>query len=532
MNDKNPNLLPSMVFLAFFLLGSTAPVEAAPASCDALDRADFSTITDAPTQITQVTLVPEEGGLPAYCRVKGYVGRSVGMEMALPLSSWNGKFLQVGCGGFCGEIHLQSCNPALRRGYACLATDMGHKSTMADSLWSYNNLPAKIDHAYRATHVATLAGKAIAESFYKTAPRRSYFMGCSTGGRQALVEAQRFPTDYDGIVAGAPSISVSSVGIGMLWSFQALTDQNRLPLLSRGDLQLAHQAALDQCDELGDGIRDGIIGDPFSCKLDLSRLACNGARNSRCLTQKQIDALSKAYAGPVTSTGKPLTAGGALPGSELNMISSDSSPKNVAALYNFIAHIFRYNVFDNDPGPAWQFNDFDYDRDHKRMGAMEILYGAANPDMREFKAAGGKIIAYVGLNDHMQARMVTDYYRVAEKAMGGRTSTQDFFRLFAVPGMDHCSGGDGASAVDYLSYLEAWVERGQAPDQVLAAHVTNPDSEARGSLEFPLPAEQVDFTRPIYPYPVVTRYKGSGDSNDADSFGPAGIFGKSEKTSD
>lgn len=491
------------------------------AQCNALQIADFHSIPDAPTQITEAKLIESKDDVPSYCQVQGYVAPQVGFEIRLPTSHWNGKFLKVGCGGTCGELSSQRvfCDMPLQKGYACLVSDMGHKGSHA--LWAYNNLQAEIDFAYRATHVATLAGKAIAARYYRAAPWRSYFMGCSTGGRQGLAEAQRFPWDFDGILVGGPGINETGYYLDMLWNAQALIGDDDKPLLGVPDVKLTHEATLSACD-MDDGIKDGIIGNPSACGFDAASLVCRPGQNEACLTMAQVNAVKKIYSGPFTSDGRSIAPGGASPGSELNWIGPFVSSGGAVPYYTpqSVADLMRYLGFLPDPGTGFKPADFDFDRDYKRFGMMESLYGATNPDLRKFKAAGGKLIAYQGWADALALPLETiDYYDTVVKTMGGRASTEKFFRLFMLPGVNHCSGGVGADAVDFLDALEAWVEHGRAPDRLLSAHIKErPAGSGYPYRPFPADSAQAGFTRPVYPYPRRAIYRGRGDPNDAANF--------------
>jgi feruloyl esterase len=407
---------------------------------------------------------------------------------------------------------------------------MGHQSTDGDAIWAYNNPQAEIDHGYRAGHVAALAGKAIVERYYGQNPRKSYFIGCSTGGRQAMMEAQRFPWDFDGIVAGAPSLSLTGVHMNLLWANRALIGETGEPVLKRADIDLLHKAVVAKCD-LNDGIKDGLIGDPRACAFDPAVLRCTTARTSDCLSAKQIEAVKRIYSGPVTSKGEPIYVGGAFVGSEQTWLDwfKGGPASRPGGIYNFVREEFRYSAFDPNAGPGWKPEDFDFDRDYKRLGVAEGLSSAVNPDLRRFKAAGGKLLAYMGWTDITGMSAVADYYETAEKTSGGRAATQSFFRLFAIPGMDHCTGGEGAFAVDYLGYLETWVEKGQPPEKLISAHVEihdlrpdNPDysQELMRRSEFPLDPATIEFSRPVYPYPTIAKYLGRGDPGNAASFGP------------
>jgi Tannase and feruloyl esterase len=488
---------------------------AATTMCEQMATIDFSDIQDAPVQVIASTPVQATKEAPSYCDVEGYVLPQVGFEIELPSSQWNGKFMEVGCAGTCGKVWLAWCAGPLRKGYACVGSDMGHKGTSTDGLWAYNNVQAELDWAYRATHVVALAGKAIAERYYGQAPNKSYFLGCSTGGRQGLIEAQRFPWDFDGIVAGAPAIDSPGGRMRQLWDLHALLDRSRNPILDSATLRLLHDAALAACD-MDDGIQDGIISNPKSCRFDPSKLACNGKNASKCLTDVQVQAAKAVYAGPTTSHGVKIYAGGLEPGSELEWADL------VDSFGSRIADFFKYMGFIPPPGPSWSRSEFDFDRDYKRLDLMNALYSAANPDLRRFKAAGGKMIVYHGWADKAVApKESVDYFETVERTMGGSALTRDFFRLFMVPGMSHCTGGAGAFAVDYLSYLEKWVERGEAPERMTGAHVDDINWGEAFGLQFPLaPTNKVSFTRALYPYPMVARYKGSGDPTDYKNFKP------------
>jgi hypothetical protein len=496
-----------------------APSKAATElTCKALMEINFSTIPDAPTQLTDAQVVSAYDSKPAYCRVQGYVSPQVGLEIRLPVSDWNGKFLEVGCGGFCGGTNdfIVLCDNPLQKGYACLITDMGHKSTMLDGKWAYNNLQAQIDYGFRSTHVAALGGKAITEHYFGTAPVNSYYLGCSCGGRQGLVEAQQFPWDFDGIIVGAPPINFAEVFMDMLWKSRAVTGSEGQPLFSPADITRVHQAVLAKCD-MNDGVTDGLIGDPRKCKFDPSELICKTGAQAGCLSRPQVDALKKVYAGPMTSKGELIFRGGMTPGSETSAsgIADYQIDRSVAFSRNF----FQYMGFMPAPGPGWKSRDFDFDHDYKRLGMLDSLYPSTNPDLRKFKEAGGKLILWQGWDDGAIPPVNTiDYYETVERTMGGRQATRDFFRLFMVPGMDHCWLGEGAWMIDYLNYLETWVEKGRAPDVMIGVH---PEATSKPLINFPIDRANIGFTRPIYPYPAQAVYKGTGNPNDAENFEPA-----------
>ncbi|MGB7601136.1 MAG: tannase/feruloyl esterase family alpha/beta hydrolase, partial [Candidatus Sulfotelmatobacter sp.] len=416
--------------------------------------------------------------------------------------------------------------------------DGGHSSRAGDSnsnaLWGYNDLQTVFDFGVRAPHVAALAGKAITERFYGKPPAESYFAGCSSGGQQALSEAERFPWDFNGILSGAPSPTFSGPMMYFLWGGRALAGK-----VTQGDLRLVHEHALAMCDR-DDGVKDGVIGDPLHCNVHLPDLLCKGAyKEGKCLTAEKIEEVRKVYSGPTTSKGVKIYTGGPLPGSELNWINDgrsgrfDAYVNDAGKVAGWSGEYFRYIGFMPAPGPSWKAADFDFDRDYKRFGMAEELMGYAdNPDLRKFKAAGGKMILYQGGADQSDIPTdAIDYYDTAEKTMGGRASTQDFFRLFLIPGMNHCLGGEGAWSIDYLSYLEDWVERGKAPAVMIGSHLDlGPFWRAHSSEpdffeqieRFRKDPRNVKFTRAIYPYPVRAVYRGKGDPNRASNWAPVG----------
>jgi hypothetical protein len=464
--------------------------------CERLTSEDFSQIVDAPTQIVESKRFAPGGDEPGYCQVSGYVSPNVGFLIRLPFENWNGKLLQLGCGGHCGSTaHVRQCDEPLNRGYACIVTDDGHHSTAGQALWAFNNWQAQIDYFVRASHVTALAGKAIVERLYRQGPRKSYFMGCSAGGREAMMQAQRFPWDFDGIIAGAPSLNQTAIRMNILWGVRALHGADGQPLFKQEDVELLHSGVVQACDR-HDGVQDGLIGDPRQCSFDPADLLCRAGRSAKCLTSQQVAAVKRVYEGPTTSQGELVQLPGALRGSEKTWLTWFGRD-----LVEFTQEAFRYYAFHPNPGRTWKAESFDFDRDYRRLGLANGLYAAVNPDLRQFQAAGGKLLSYVGWNDAGGMPLpVIDYYETVEKILGA-AATRDFYRLFVIPGMNHCTGGDGAFVVDYLSYLEAWVEKGQPPDRLLSFH----------------PAA-VEFSRPVYPYPIRTKYRGRGDPRDASSF--------------
>jgi feruloyl esterase len=512
---------------AFAWSTASTPAASETTACSALEKIDFSQTQDAPVQVTSAKMVEASGIGGPFCKVEAYVYPQVGIEIHLPLAKdWNGKLITAGNGGWAGSISSTACDPHRKRGYACVTTDTGHRG--GDGMWAANNLPPQVDFGYRAIHVSTLAAKAVVSRYYSKAAQRAYFMGCSTGGYQGLVAAQRFPWDFDGIIAGAPDMDEADLTMREIWAQRANLDAARKPILDAPARELLHRAALEKCD-MDDGVKDGIIANPVGCSSDPAKLLCNAGQSQQCLTAAQVEAAKRIYDGPPHAEEKSVR--GALAGSELNWdFGTDTG---------YADSLFKEMIYGASPG--WTSSTYDFDRDYKRLG-LAALYTDTNPDLRHFKAAGGKLLVYQGGTDTTEMpTAIVDYYETVEKVMGGAKSTQDFFRLFVIPGMNHCGSGVGAYSIDYLTYLENWVERDRAPDEMIGARVSDayllslplPEglpadasterriAAATRKLQFPLdPKIPLSFTRPMYPYPKFARYA-SGDPNQAASFHPA-----------
>ena len=430
--------------------------------------------------------------MPAHCLVNGRIAPTIGYRMWLPLNTWNGKFAQTGCGGRCGDILDDGCQIVIARGYACLAADLGHKGTFYDDLWAIDNVPGEIDFGFRATHVANITGRAVTEAFYGVKPRLVYYFGASTGGRQGLVEAQRFPADFDAIVAGEPAMgkpgaAQPETGPALRDSVAALNPGGK-PILTPGEVMAIHAAAVARCD-MDDNARDGFISDPRACAFKPADMMCKGAKQPDCLTAEQATAVARVY------------ANGAMPGSEKGWLGAYvGATEGTPGRYLLrLKNPYKYPY-------AWIFND------------------ATNADLRAFKARGGKLILYQGWADEATyPGNPPAYYETVERLMGGHAATQDFFRLFMIPGENHIPQvGGGAETVDYLSYLEAWVERGQAPDVLLAQKLRD-FARFAGPVTYAayLKPENVEFSRPVYPYPMRAQYSGKGPVGNAANWGPA-----------
>jgi feruloyl esterase len=482
-----------------------SPTQAATdavARCSALARGDFAT-GDVPLQPVAARVVPAAGRVGAHCLLQGYVAPNTGIELRLPLVGWNGKFFHAGCTGSCGfdfdSAWGRECDYPLARGYACIISDLGHRGGTSDGLWAWRNLEARVDFGFRATHRATVAGKRLVQAFYGERPAKSYFMGCSTGGRQGLVAAQRFPADFDGIVAGAPVVSEGATSMNFLWNLAALADAERRPRLSEDDLQRIHRAVLAAHDR-DDGRADGILDDPRRVRFDPAVLQCRDGLARDCLSATQVDAVRRVYRGPVDSRGRPTTRGGGpQPGSEPFWTIFLPGPEGRAPSEQSGVDTTRFIM--SDWGAGWSYRDFDFDRDPARLAELEFLYAADHPDLRAFQAAGGRLIVYHGWSDPIVTPGGTvDWYEATQRTMGGDAATRDTARLFMVPGMKHCFGGPGAFAVDWIQHLEDWVERGQAPETARGAHLRGSHDGPSMIRMFPFPAHDEAYARDIPRY--------------------------------
>lgn len=513
-------VLPFFVAVMLFLLLTSAPASASTeAQCTALGQEDLAGLTDAPTQLFESKIVGAAGDLPPYCRVRGTTQQSIGFEMQLPVGTWNGKFLQAGCGGFCGRTMPWYCRDAISRGYACIVTDMGHRSAdeapgshTLNGFWAYRNDSGQIDHGFRAVHTTTVIGKALTKRFYGAAPKRSYFNGCSEGGREALVAAQKYPWDFDGIIAGAPAMDMGRLFMSQIWNARKIKDSAGKPLFSQSTARLIQDAVLSKCDS-NDGVIDRVIGDPRQCRFDPATLVCRNGATEKCISPEQAASLSSILSGPRTSTGNLLTAGGLSPGVNLlRLLAPGTAGRTVPESYG--EEYFRYLGFYPAPGQAWSRDQFDFDTDYKRMGTADAILSVTNPDLRQFQQAGGRLILYHGWDDFLISPYFTvDYYDQVRTLMGTEKANA-FSRLFMIPGMDHCALGSGAWALDFLTSLEQWVENGKPPPSITGVNPKLPADPAQAFARigrYPVPASDVNFSRVIFPYPAATRYDDNGN---------------------
>jgi feruloyl esterase len=435
--------------------------------------------------------------LPAFCRVAATLtptaDSDIHIEVWMPSSGWNGRLQAVGNGAFSGAIAYRAMAAAVARGYAAASTDTGHSGGSARFALGH---PEKvIDFGWRAVHEMAVAAKTIIAGHYDAAPTRSYWNGCSAGGRQAMKEAQRFPADFDGIIAGAPGLDWTGRAARAVHVAQAL-EANSSGRLAPADMLRVHQAVLDACD-VRDGVKDGLLEDPDQCTFDPAALQCSGANSATCLSSAQVATVRLMYSSPVNPrTGRAIT--GLAPGSELGWTDLGwTASARATGLEQF-----RFIVFKD---PAWIIERFNFDTDIVRAEETDNdTINALNPDLRPFIARGGKLIHYHGWSDpQISPRNSTQYYSRVVEAIGGRDRLDGSYRLFMAPGMAHCGGGEGPNSFDMIAALEQWVQEGRAPDRIVATHSTTGVS---------------DRTRPLCPYPQHAFYKGTGSTDDAVNF--------------
>jgi Tannase and feruloyl esterase len=481
-------------------------------ACTDLAGMDFSDVDEAPTHIDSATVVAATATTPEYCRILGFVEPQVRFEVRLPTQTWNGRYMQTGGGGFGGNVPINSCADILSENYAVAAHNTGHVGGGAE--WGRNDEQLRIDFAHRSTHVTAVAAKALIAAFYGQGPAFSYFRGCSTGGREGLMEAVRYPADFDGILIGhVASPALQGAGANN-WLAQYGSRPDPLGagtdvIMSDAKATLLHDAVMDACDGL-DGLVDGLLNDPRNCDFDPSTLACPGADAPDCLTAEELTVAEKYYDGPRNSDGTRLYPGTVPYGSELGW---PSEPPRSAGFANGQLRNLQYPIKKNPPD-GWTFYDFDFDEDFN-WGQLKYgwkLYDPLVPDLSAFHAMGGKLIHYHGWSDvSVSAKTAIDYYTEVADSMGGPQALDDWYRLFLIPGAFHCGGGGvrlGATGpspagTDAFLALVDWVESDTAPDTFTTRYF-------QGST--------VVRTRPVFPYPQVAEYDGTGSIDDAANF--------------
>jgi len=449
-----------------------------------------------------------------YCDVTGYVAPQNKFELKLPLPrDWNQKFFFYACGAFCGTVFGDACNLGLVRGYASVTGNGGHDSRWGfDGIWAANAPELQEDFGWRSNHVVTLIAKAITTHYYGKPIKYSYMGGGSKGGQAVLIEAQRFPEDFDGLMPSAPVYDYTGRNtIAAAWFAQAITDGQGGSVLNADTAGAIHKSVLEHCGAQA-GVDEGLVTDPPSCRWQPEMIACTSAHGGTdCLNAKQVAAVRRLMSPATNSKGEVLYAYPYIPGTETMWAGWNyfGSPRpgitprlaNLELPGQYMRYLADERIREN--GDALHF---DLDRDPATLDRARRIYDATSFDLRGFKAHGGKLLLWHGWADGaIMATSSIGYYESVMTFMGGRKQTEDFFRMFLVPGVHHSGGGPGFTEFDSMTLLENWVEKGEPPDKLIAGQMLN------GAVE---------RTRPVFPYPVLARYSGKGDPKRADSFVP------------
>ncbi|WP_322034087.1 tannase/feruloyl esterase family alpha/beta hydrolase [Paraburkholderia sp. J76] len=499
-------------------LAVVAPV----VDCSKLASVDITDIGGAGSAITSaaVTTATVNGASVSFCTVKGTLAPSNTFEVALPVSTWTQRFAALGCGGLCGDVSdptqqasfsfSYTCPLVQEGGFVTAATDMGHSGN--DTAWTTD--PQKqADFAYRGQHITTLTAEKLIKAYYGQTQKYAYFIGCSDGGREALMAAQRYPNDYNGIVAGAPAAHFqiqNSLYHGWSVESQSTTgDSTGNATLYADKALVLHKAVVAACGGQA-GVPDGLIADPRTCNFDPASIQCaQGATNtSNCLTAAEVATASKIYGGPVdAATGERMLAGSPQMGSEENWVgvevpttNSTAAPVPVKSLFSDMIVTGAYNlIFTGSPTmptiDTFGYTDASFYPTYLR--ANHPLMDATNPDLSAFKKAGGKLILWHGWADqHISPLFTIQYYEAMQNTMGA-SNVSEFARLYLVPGVAHCGGGEGFPNIDLVSQITAWAEQGTAPNAVMTYQTDSSNS--------------VTASRPVYPYPAVAQFTGTGD---------------------
>jgi feruloyl esterase len=444
--------------------------------------------------------------LPAFCRVAATLKPSpdsdIRIEVWLPATGWNGKFQAVGNGGWAGSMSYPGMARALAGGYATASTDTGHRGGRAD--FAIGHPERLVDFAYRAVHEMTVRAKSVTEARYGAPPKLSYWNGCSTGGRQGLKEAQQFPQDFDGIIAGAPAnnwVNQKVAHIVVQQAFHRDPDAD----IPATKYPAIHKAVMQACDAL-DGVIDGVLEDPGACRFDPVVLACGGADSASCLTPRQVASARTLYSSIVHPRTGAQVFPGMVPGNELGWaVAAGPEPRRTQL------DLLTYVTYAD---PKWDYRTFDFESGLALALTRDAEGGttaAVDPDLRPYVGRGGKLLLYHGWGDtNIMASNTVNYHAQIVQALGGPEKAGESVRLFMVPGMEHCGGGAGTDTFDMMPVLERWVEQGVAPERIPASRVRN---------------GVVERTRPLCHYPQVARYTGTGSTDDTANFvcaAPAG----------
>ena len=522
--------------IAIFLLVLAALQQTARAESVA-ECANLRSLTTSEFSVVTAELVAKTAELPEHCRVHGFIHPAVNFEVRLP-SDWNRKFYMVGNGGYLGIFFDQSYG--LSRGYATASTDTGHAGP--SPTFALNNRAAEIDFAYRSIHLTTVASKVIVAAYYDREPQYSYYRGCSTGGRQGLMEAQRFPDDFDGWSIGAPIYDYTyKQTYNAAWAAKAMFDNDQAGHVPIEQLQLLGEAVYAQCDAI-DGLEDGLITDPRACEFDPAAdlpQCKDGEQSLQCFTPAQTEAIARIYDGPGAGIYP-----GAVPGAEwmphqsgqfyggwdLYFTGIPAAPDSSGGETNSYggnvfepvqlrngASFFKYLAFERDQPDFDILTDLDF-RDVPDVSFMAGIMNATDTDLTRVHDADKKILLWHGWADvGLNPLRTIEYLEGVQNTMGG-SATAEFVRLFLVPGMYHCDAGPGPDVFDDLTALEQWVEQGDAPQEMIAYQVDTPDGYGATWGNIVAPHAQVERSRPICAYPAAAQYRGRGNVNDANSF--------------
>lgn len=543
---------------------TTLPIIKPVIACEKLSTLSFSDKTGETVTVKSAEILKTTKG--NFCKITATIAPAIGLEVVLPETQWTQRFLQVGCGGLCGNINLSlsaanGCTPAMNGEFAVAATDMGHSGSMMDASWA-EDPQKRIDFAYRANHLTARLSKALIQAYYGRPQKYAYFMGCSDGGREALMEAQRYPEDFDGISAGAPAAFFqfqNSFFHG--WNVAANLRPDGTPILLKDRLPVLHQAVLEHCPALS-GVNDGVLENPYSCQFSKSWVkACadNQSDKSSCLTPEEIDVAEKLYRGAHDNAGRQFVIGGLPIGSELRWPVPDS-PDGHSMSETMVLPALQSVLLPESKQAIRSMNDFPLnEQNFTAVAQLAPLYNAANTNLTNYMKRGGKLIMWHGLaDDSVSPAFSIAYYRGVEATLG-KATVDKFLRLFLLPGVAHCGEGEGPDQIDLLTPLVAWTEQEIAPQKLVAGKLATPLEKMAGPaphqgaadstmqnksatiptvdnadtagaaaehfhgtqkksspLADPVPA--LRYSRPVFPYPYIARFTGTGSPADAKNY--------------
>lgn len=527
------------------------PVVKPVMECGQLTAINFADQTGEKVSVQSASELQTKQGV--FCQVKATIAPAIGVEIALPQQQWTQRFLQVGCGGLCGQINLtpanaSGCAPATKGEFVVAATDMGHSGGMMDASWA-EDPQKRIDFAYRANHLTARLAKALIQAYYGQPQKYAYFMGCSDGGREALMEAQRFPDDFDGISAGASAAFFqfqNSFFHG--WNVVANQRADGSAILLQDRLPILHRAVLAHCPTLS-GVNDGLLANPYACTFSpewVNTCAAEQSDKSNCLTAEEIGVVEKLYRGAYDSAGHQFVAAGLPLGSELRWpVPSEANGHSMSEMMALPA--LQSVLLPGGKQNITTLRDFPLNaKNFAAVAELAPLYNAANTNLGGFMKRGGKLIMWHGLaDDSVSPAFSIAYYRGVEAYLGEK-ATGEFARLFLLPGVGHCGGGEGPDQIDLLSPLMAWTERHIAPEALIAGKAASETAEAampaappqgsapeadknaeahfhgvqRASSPVASAMPQLKATRPVFPYPYIAKFTGKGSPDNAGNYQP------------